>query len=45
MFVNEEQPSKQYRPNEVTDDGSVIEVKLLQSSKQEFPIEVTEDET
>lgn len=45
MFVNEEQPLKQSSPNEVTDDGSVIEVKLLQSLKQEFPIEVTEDGT
>ena len=30
-------------PNEVTDEGIVMEVKPLHHSKQEFPNEVTDD--
>ena len=37
------QPSKQYQPNEVTDEGMVIEVKPLQPWKQQTPNEVTDE--
>ena len=37
------QPSKQYHPNDVTDEGMVIEVKPLQPSKQDSPNEVTDE--
>ena len=37
------QLAKQYHPNEVTDEGMVIEVKPLQSSKQWLPNEVTDE--
>ena len=35
--------SKQYSPNEVTEEGIVIEVKRLHSEKQDSPKEVTEE--
>ena len=37
------QPAKQSTPNEVTDEGMVIEVKPLQFPKQDLPNEVTEE--
>ena len=37
------QLAKQYHPNEVTDEGMVIEVKPLQSRKHLSPNEVTDE--
>ena len=37
------QPSKQWSPNEVTDEGMVIEVKPLQLRKQDLPNDVTDE--
>ena len=37
------QPEKQYSPNEVTEEGIVMEVKPLQSQKHSSPNEVTEE--
>ena len=37
------QHQKQSSPNEVTDEGMVIEVKPLQPSKQKSPNEVTDE--
>ena len=34
---------KQYQPNEVTDEGMVIELKPLQPWKQSSPNEVTDE--
>ena len=34
---------KQYFPNEVTDEGIVMEVKLLQPRKHSLPNEVTDE--
>ena len=35
---------KQFSPNEVTDEGIMIDVKLLQPEKQYSPNEVTDEE-
>ena len=37
------QPTKQYSPNEVTDEGMVIDFKPLQSEKQNSPNKVTDE--
>ena len=43
MEVKPLQPKKQSSPNEVTDEGMVIEVKSLQPEKQELPNDVTDE--
>ena len=44
IVVKPLQPVKQHSPNEVTEEGRVMEVKPLQPVKQNTPNEVTEEE-